>query len=156
MSENVTVTNNGAEPFTGRFDGKHFTFEVGVPLTVPVKVAAFLFNYGMPEQLRQRVLVRNGWQVNGNPADMRGPVHALERLRSFAFTAAADDVPPPKPKPKVLPSLKKVAERTSAEREKGKLAQPDPDTGIVGDPPRARTAVLPGRSAPPAPTAAAQ
>lgn len=87
---NVSVTNGGKEPFTGRFDGQEYEFLPGKPVVITELAASFLFAYGLPDAMRARVLVRNGWQQNGSPKDPLGPEAALKRLRSFVFKSAPD------------------------------------------------------------------
>ena len=91
---------------------------------------ALLFAYGLPDHLRDRVLIRNGWLKCGDNEDEFGPKAALERLRRFIFKSAPDSPGRAKPQPKSL----EPARRTSHEEELQR--------GAIQ---------LPGRSAPLAP-----
>ncbi len=145
---NVIVTNKNAEPFKGKFDGTSYEFAPGEPVTIPALAARFLFGFGGGDADVARVLVRNGWQKNGSPADPMGPVAAMKRLQGFSFASAPDDPAPEKPKAKVLKP--KVITKTQEPEVKAEVAPP------LGLPMKSRgqQISLPGRSAPLAPSAA--
>lgn len=151
---NVSVTNGGKEPFTGRFDGQAFEFEPGKPVVITELAASFLFAYGLPDGMRARVLVRNGWQTNGDPKDPQGPEAALKRLRSFVFKAAPDNPGRPKPEAIILATPKLTtgrgrlpddAQATKAAADAWAAAEgiQSPRAGLPAQPIR-----LPGSSAP--------
>lgn len=100
---NVAVTNKNDEPYARKFDGKLYEFPCGKEVTIPDYVAAYLFAYGKTDADRQKIVVRNGWQQNGNPGDPYGPEFAMKRLQKFIFKSAPDDAAVPKKAKVVVP-----------------------------------------------------
>lgn len=96
----VSVSNRG-ERFVGRFDGREFVFENMEAVVISDRAAAFFFGYQQNDATRAKVLVRNGWQRNSDPASPEGPDAAKKRLQSFVFRAAVEEERA-KPQAKVL------------------------------------------------------
>ncbi len=87
----IVVTNKGEHPHRGRFDGKSYEFPVDEPVSIPDAAAAYLFAFGKTDADRAKLLVKNGWQKNGNPGDPYGPEAARARLNSFVFQVVKEE-----------------------------------------------------------------
>ncbi len=84
--EMVVVTNKNEETFSQRFDGQVYEFAPGKQVSIPERVAAWIFAYGKPDDERTRIMVRNGWlKVGGDQAK------AKAILGNFVFNTLAAD-----------------------------------------------------------------
>lgn len=104
---NVSVTNKNAESYARKFDGKLYTFPPGEAVVIPVEAAQYLFAYNQGDAERQKIMIRNGWQRNGQPGVGEGtPAWAQKKLGNFIFKKAPDEAPPAKPEKVVTEGVK--------------------------------------------------
>lgn len=160
---NVSVTNKNEEAYSRKFDGKLYEFPSGVAVVIPDVAAQYLFAYGQGDAERQKILIRNGWQQNGQPGMAEGgPMQAAKRLANFVFKKAPEDAPKAKPEKVVTEGVKQAVAAKGA-RVPGGIAAISPHARDDGKTilPRGAAAAgmptgtihLPGSKAPLAPPA---
>lgn len=101
----VIVTNKNDEEYARKYDGDSYVFPPDEPVTIPEIAAAYLFAYGLTDDDRTRICIRNGWQRNGMPGDEFGPTAAMKRLKNFVFRKGPESKAPEKPIKKVAPPM---------------------------------------------------
>ena len=74
------ITNTNGFPYTGRYDGKDFTFPAGAPVYCPDDAARHIF--GLGQQDKSAVLSRNGWATVTSGLQV-----GLDILNNFKFIA---------------------------------------------------------------------
>jgi hypothetical protein len=75
------VTNNSEHTLEDGYDGKRYTFAIGVPVEVPPVVCNHIFGFG--EDNKTPYLQRLGWMIHSGEYEK-----ALERLNSFTFSSS--------------------------------------------------------------------
>ncbi len=100
----VIVTNRNEEPYERRYDGEMYAFPPGEAVTIPDLAAVYLFGYGGTEADRRRIVIRNGWQLNGVKGNPHGPDAAMKKLSNFVFKKGPDAKGREKPEKKTVSS----------------------------------------------------
>jgi hypothetical protein len=84
MSLFLSVTNNGAVPFSSKFNGQEYTFSPNQKCTISADVARHIFGVGLND--KTEVLTRHGWMSHSS--DM---TNAMAKLDAFSFNIPNDN-----------------------------------------------------------------
>ena len=74
----LSVTNNGAEPFSCKYDGILYSFPVGESTACPIEAAQHIFGLGKAD--KQEVMARHGWITHSTQV-----AEGQAKLNSFSF-----------------------------------------------------------------------
>jgi hypothetical protein len=86
----LSVTNNGAESFSCKYDGILFEFPAGESTPCPIAAAQFIFGLGRSD--KQEVMARHGWITHSTQV-----ADGQAKLNSFSFEThkePEEDLPP--------------------------------------------------------------
>lgn len=79
----IGVKNNGAKEIVARYDGKDYTFPVGMPVAISREAAVHIFGLGQED--KTRALQRLGWMRNAEQY-----ATAVARLDAVQFLSVED------------------------------------------------------------------
>jgi len=103
----LSVTNNGAESFSCKYDGVLYSFPAGASTPCPIEAAQHIFGLGKSD--KTEVMARHGWITHSSQIK-----EGQEKLNSFSFSSYRE----PEPElPKVIADELELARKTPTEDE---------------------------------------